>query len=68
MSLTRSELGIPAPGDAGVESFLVVTVTCGKVFMSTNLSADELDDLLYQIDVGLDEGADFERYAPVRPS
>lgn len=68
MSLTRSELGIPVPGDAGVTSFLVVTVTDGKVFMSTNLSADELDDLLYQIDVGLEEGADFERYAPVRPS
>jgi hypothetical protein len=68
MSLTSNDLGIPVPGDAGVESFLLVTVTEGQMFMSTNMSPDELDDLLDQIGIGLDEGAEFSAHMPVRPS
>ena len=54
------------PGDAGVERFLIVTVTEGQVFMSTDMSPDELIDLLDQIDDGLDEGPEFAVHRPVR--
>lgn len=68
MSLTSNEFGIPMPGDAGVERFLIVTVTEGQVYMSTDMSPDELLDLLDQIDDGLDEGSEFAVHRPVRPS
>ena len=68
MSPTNNAYGIPMPGDEGVEGFFLVTTTSDAMHVSTNLHPDELIELLDQIEVGLDEGADFERYAPVRPS
>lgn len=68
MSLTQNDVGIPLPGDDGVQSFLLVTVTEGQMYMATNMSPDELDELLDQIDEGLSEGPEFAVHRPVRPS
>ena len=68
MSLTNNAFGIPMPGDSDVDGFFLVTTTSDAMHVSTNLTPDELADLLDQIEIGLDEGAEFERYTPVRPS
>ncbi len=68
MSPTNNAFGIPMPGDAEVEGFFLVTTTADAMHVSTNLHPDELAELLDQIEIGLDEGAEFDRYTPVRPS
>ena len=68
VSSTGSPYGIPMPGEAGVEDFLVVTLTGTAMYVSTTLGGEELVDLLDQIAEGIESGAEFERYLPVRPS
>lgn len=68
MSLANNDFGIPMPGDEGVEGFFLVTTTGDAMHVSTNLTPDELAELLDLIEVGLDEGAEFDVYTPVRLS
>ena len=68
MPLTSNPFGIPLPGDAGVDGFLIVTMTGDAMHISTDLMPDELSELIEQITDNLDTGAEFDVYTPARPS
>ena len=61
MSLANNDFGIPMPGDEGVEGFFLVTTTGDAMHVSTNLTPDELAELLDLLQaLGLRNGARLE--------